>query len=472
MSYYEFLSSRQVEQIHAASLRILEQIGLDFFYSPALEVLSKGGARVEGERVFFPPRLVEAQIKKAPREFTLHARNPENNVVIGGDHMAFIPGYGAPFVTDLDNGRREGTLQDFENFVKLTDASPNQDICSGMVIEPNDVPHATRHAQMILACMQYSDKCFMGSALGAQAARDSMRMASILFGSETQVSEKPCMISILCSLTPLCYDERMLGAIMEYAQGGQPQLISSLAIAGATAPTTLAGMLALQNAEVLAGIVLTQLVREGAPVVFAGSSTSADMRTGTLSIGAPEMAVNTAATAQMARYYHLPSRGGGAISDAKIPDAQAAYESMMSLLMAQVCGVNFVLHTAGILESYACMSYEKFIIDDETCGMVKRIKKGYEISEDTLGLEVIRAAGPGGQFLDKQHTFDHFRSEFYQPRLSNRDNFDKWQAGGGLQVMEVARQKCQQILESYQKPDLPAGVLKELKNYIFTLKDS
>ena len=470
MAYYEFLTQQQVEQVHATSLRILEQVGVVFSYPEALAVLSKGGARIEGERVFFSPRLVEAQIRKAPAEFTIHARNPEKNVVIGGDQIAFIPGYGAPFVTDLDNGRREGTLSDFENFVKLTDASPYQDICSGMVGEANDVPHNTRHAEMLLACMKYSDKCFMGSALGAQSALDSIRMAALLFGSEAEVHEKPCMISILCSLTPLCYDDRMLGAIIEYARAGQPQLISSLAVAGATAPATLAGMLALQNAEVLAGIVLTQLVREGTPVVFAGSSTSADMRTGALSIGAPEMAVNTAATAQMARYYNLPSRGGGAISDAKVPDAQAAYESMMSLQMAQASGINFVLHTAGILESYSCMSYEKFIIDDEMCGMVKRIRKGYDVNEETLAMDIITEAGPGGHFLDKDHTFAHFRNEFYQPQLSNRDNYDKWQSDGQQQIMETARQKYRQILENHPSPELPAGVLKALTDFIASLK--
>ena len=192
------------------------------------------------------------------------------------------------------------------------------------------------------------------------------------------------MISLLPSLTPLKYDERMLGAIMVYAQYGQPQLISSLAIAGATAPVTMGGMLTLQNAEILAGIVLTQLVREGAPVVYSGSLSIADMRSGALSIGSPEMAMNAAVTAQMARYYHLPSRGGGAVSDAKIADAQAGYESMMSMLMAQVSGINFVLHAAGILDAYNCVSYEKFVIDDEICGMVKRIQNGYEITVETF----------------------------------------------------------------------------------------
>ena len=223
---YEFLTKEQAEQIHDTSMRILQEVGIDFRYPPALKILKKGGAKVDGERVFFPPKLVEAQIKKAPAEFTLYARKSDCDVVLGGNHMAFIPGYGAPFVTDLDQGRREGTLQDFENFVKLTQASPYQDICSGMVIEPNDVPHEIRHAKMIYAAMKYSEKPFMGSAMGAQGARDSIRMASILFG-EDQLVEKPRMISILTSLTPLVYDERMLGAIIEYARAGQPQLISS-----------------------------------------------------------------------------------------------------------------------------------------------------------------------------------------------------------------------------------------------------
>lgn len=469
MQWYSFLTKEQVEQIHQATLQILETVGIDFRYPPALEVFKKGGARVDGERVFFPEQLVMSQIKKAPAEFTLYARNPAYDVSIGGPNMAFTPGYGAPFVTDLDIGRREGTLQDFENFVKLTQASPHQDICSGMVVEPNDVPHEIRHAHMIYAAMKYSEKPFMGSAMGAPGARDSVRMASILFGGEDRLAEKPCMISILCSLTPLVYDERMTGAIMEYARAGQPQLISSLVIAGATGPTTLAGTLAVQNAEILAGIVLTQLVREGAPVIFSGVSSNTEMRSGALSIGSPEMAINSAATAQMGRFYDLPVRSGGAVCDAKYPDAQAAYESMMSLMMAQVCGVNFVLHSAGILESYNCMSYEKFIIDDETCGMIKRMRKAYIVSADSLALDVVGAVGPGGHFLDQDHTFEHFRKEFYQPMISNRDNFDTWSAKGSQHISQTANKKLKHILDEYRAPELPADVDRDLKRFMDTL---
>jgi trimethylamine--corrinoid protein Co-methyltransferase len=466
MQYFGILTKTQVEMVHETSLRILEQIGLDFGYPPALEVLKKGGAKVDGQRVFFPSRLVEAQIKKAPHRFTLHARNPKNNVVVGGRNTVFTPGYGAPFVTDLDNGRRNATLKDFENFVKLTGASINQDILSGNVVEPNDIPYEIRHAQMLYTSLKYSDKCLMGSTMGKKGAGDSIEMASIVFGSREQLAEKPYMISILCSLSPLKYDARMLGALMEYAQAGQPQLISSLAIAGATGPSTLVGNLALQNAEILAGIVLAQLVREGTPVIFSGASSNAEMRSGALSIGSPEMAMNTAATAQMGRYYKLPVRSGGAVCDAKSPDAQASCESMMSLLMARVCGINFVLHSAGILESYNCMSYEKFIIDDEMCGMVKRIKRGYEVNPDTLAFDIIKNVGPGGHFLDKDHTFDHFRTEFYQPQLSNRDDFVTWQASGSPQSMQTANKKYKEILANYEAPELSADVNRDLQKYI------
>jgi trimethylamine--corrinoid protein Co-methyltransferase len=257
---------------------------------------------------------------------------------------------------------------------------------------------------------------------------------------------------------------------MEYAKAGQPQIISSLSIAGATGPVTLAGNLALQNAEILAGIVLTQLVREGTPVVFAGVSSNAEMRSGALCIGSPEMAMNTAATGQMAHYYKLPVRSGGAVCDAKSPDAQASFESMMGLLMARVCGINFVLHSAGILESYNCMSYEKFIIDDELCGMVKRIQRGFEVTPETLALDVIKNVGPGGHFLDKDHTFDHFRTEFYQPRLSNRDDFVTWQASGSPQSTEAANRKFKEILSTYETPELPADVDRDLLKFIDNMK--
>ncbi|MGD2272744.1 MAG: trimethylamine methyltransferase family protein [Desulfobacterales bacterium] len=466
MQRFGILTKTQVEKVHETSLRILEQIGLEFGYTPAVNVLKKKGAKVHGQRVFFSPRFVEEQIKKAPTEFTLYARNPAHNVVIGGRNTVFAPGYGAPFVTDLENGRRKAVLKDFENFVKLTGASANQDFLSGTVVEPTDVPPEIRHAKMLYTSVKYSDKCFMGSTMGARAARECFQMATILFGSQAELASRPVVFGIVGALTPLKYDARMLGALMEYAAAGQPQVIASLAIAGATGPVTLAGTLALQNAEVLAGIVLAQLVREGTPVIFGGVSSIAELHNGTLSIGSPEMAINTAATAQMARYYKVPARSGGAVCDAKAPGAQASYESMMNLLIARISGINFVLHSAGILESYNCMSYEKFIIDDEMCGMVKRIKRGYEVNPDTLAFDIIKNVGPGGHFLDSDHTFEHFRTEFHQPQLSNRDDFITWQERGSPESIEAAHKKYKQILQTYEAPELPADIDKDLLKFI------
>ncbi len=466
MQRFEILTKTQLGKVHETSLRILEQIGVDFGYAPALEVLKKGGAKIDGQRVFFPRWLVEEQLKKPPAKFTLHARNPEHNVLVGGRNTVFAPGYGAPFVTDLENGRRKSTLRDFENFVKLTGASANQDLLSGTVVEPTDVPPEIRHLHMLYTSVKFADKCFMGSTMGARAARESLQMAAIVFGSCAESASKSVIFGIVGALTPLKYDARMLEALMEYAAAGQPQIIASLAIAGATGPVTMAGNLALQNAEVMAGIVLTQLVREGTPVIFGGVSSNAEMRNGTLSIGSPEMAINAAATAQMARYYGLPVRGGGAVCDAKAPGAQASYESMMNLLMARLSGINFVLHSAGILESFNCMSYEKFIIDDEMCGMVKRIKRGYEVNPDTLAFDIVREVGPGGHFLDKDHTFDHFRTEFYQPQLSNRDDYVSWQANGSPLDQATASKRCKEILETYQPPELPPEVEKDLLKFI------
>jgi trimethylamine--corrinoid protein Co-methyltransferase len=467
MRYFEYFSEQEVRRIHETCLRLLETVGVDFSFEPALEVLKKAGCKVEGQRVFFPPTLVEAQVAKAPAQYTLQARNPEKSVVIGGEHIAFIPCYGPPFVTDLDRGRRASTLEDYINFVKLGHASRSLDITGGMMAEPNDVPHERRNAEMMYASMRYSDKPFMGGAIGAEAARETIEMTAILFGcSEAALAEKRPIISILCARTPLAYDDRMLGAIMEYAKAGMPQLISSLSIAGATAPVTMEGTLVVQNTEVLAGIVLTQLIREGTPVVFAGSSSCSAMRYGTLSIGAPEMAVNTAATAQMARFYGIPSRGGGALSDAKLPDAQAGFEAMMSQLMATLSGVHFVLHSAGILEGYMVSSYEKFVLDDEICGMCKRIKRGERADEDRLAFELIRQVGPGGEYLTQKHTFQNFRKEIYANLLEEKDSYANWQQKGALSIDRRANQKWKEILKAYQEPQLPAETDKALRRYI------
>lgn len=466
MNYFEYFSRDDLQQIHESSLRVLETVGIDFLYEPALDLFAKAGCKVDGSRVFLPPKLVEEQIAKAPSQFTLYARNAEKNVVIGGEHIVYAPCYGAPLINNLDEGRRDSTLMDFVNFVKLTHASRYQDITGGLMAEPNDIPIARRGAEMLYAAMRYSDKPFMGGTLGAEAADESIAAASIVFGSPEEMAAKPPFISILGSRSPLSYDDRMLSAMMTYARAGLPQLISALSIAGATGPVTMEGALVVQMAETLAGITLVQLVREGTPVVIGGQSTSAAMRYGTLSIGAPEMAINTAATAQLARFYNLPSRSGGALTDAKACDSQAGSESMMGQLMSTLSGINFVLHSAGILETYLVASYEKFILDDEICGTCKRIKAGEDITEERLAVDLIREVGPGGEYLTHEHTFRNFRREFYQPIIDERGTFSAWLKSGAISIERRANAKWKEILANYTEPELPAGIERDLRKFV------
>ncbi len=470
MGFFEYFSTNELEQIHEATLSVMGKTGLTFSYKPARDLFAKAGCKIDGQKVFFPGKLVEEQIGKAPAEFTLYARNPEKNVVIGGDNIAFMPCYGAPFVNDMDKGRRDGTLEDFNNFAKLAYLSPYMDITGGMMTEPNDIPFANRNAERIYSSMVLSDKPFLGAGTGTSDAKQTIEMASMVFGSREEMAKKPPFVSVLCSLTPLSFDDKMCRCIMEYAKNGMPQLISSLAIAGATAPVTMEGTLMVQNAEILAGIMLTQLVREGAPVIFSGSSSATAMRYGTLSIGAPEMAVNTAATAQMGRFYNLPVRGGGALTDAKIVDSQAAYESMMSMQMATLSGINFVLHAGGILEGYMTASYEKFIIDSEICGMCKRIKRGEEITSEKLAVDVISEVGSGGEFLTSMHTFKNFKSELYAPIIEERDNFDSWMSNGSLSMEQRANAKYKEMLENYKEPVMDDAVRKNLDKYMESVR--
>lgn len=460
------LSDDEIERIRSAALGILAHTGVNITYPPALKVLRAAGARVEGERVFLPPRLVEEAVARAPRRFVIHARNPGKNVTVGGGETVLIPGYGAPFVTAPDGTRRKATLEDFIKFARLSGASPYLHISGGVLVEPCDVPEDRRHKVMLYACMANSDKPFMGSATGAAHARDSIAMAARLFGGENAIREKPVMITLINSLTPLMFDERMAGALITHAAAGQPVIIASLAMAGSTSPATLAATLALQNAEVLAGVTLAETIRPGTPVVYGSASSLTEMSHGSLSIGAPEGAWIAAATAQIARFYGLPSRAGGCLTDSKLPDAQAACESMMNMQAAALAGVDLVLHATGILESYMSMSLEKFVLDDEICGMVRRILTGGQVNGETLATDLIHEVGPGGQFLTSDHTYRHFRTEFWQPVVAHRGNYDQWRLDGARDALSRARKRVSEILENYQAPALDQATDRALREMV------
>lgn len=469
MQKFQLLTQSEIEQIHENSLRILENIGVEITYQPAQDVLAKAGAKIDGSKVCFPRKLVEDAIKLSPSSFTMYARNPKNNVEISTQNTVYAGPNCPPFVSDLDKGRRASTMEDFINLIKIADRLENVDIQSQIPCEPNDIPVERRPYEMLYNTLKYSEKPFMGSSLGYDHAKQCIEMASLAFGGMDVIKEKPVMVSIPCTLTPLSYADNMIGALMAYAETRQPQMINSLAIAGITAPTTLVGLVSVQNAEVLAGIVLAQAVSPGTPVIYAAAGSNCEMSNVMLSIGSPEDAVISIINGQLCQYYQIPCRTSGALTDSKIPDTQAGYEAALTLMAGPISGGNFMLHAVGILDSYNTASYEQMIIDNEIVGYIKRIMRGVTVNEDTLAYDVIEEVGPQGNYLLHEHTLDYFREEFYRPTLSDRMTPGQWVENGSLSAAQRANAKWKKILADYGESTLSSEVDRELRKFLENL---
>ncbi len=462
-NWCEFLSRSDIQAIHDTSMKLLGEIGILFPEESALQIFKDHGFKVEGHKVFFSEEQVMGEVKNVPGQFTLHARNPKRDVVIGNGHPVFAPGYGAPFLVDAETGKRAPTLEDYRNLVKLAHALPHQDLSGYLMVEPRDIPSETAHLHMLLAHMLHSDKAFIGSAEGTCGAQHTMEMLEILYGGKP---DRPVTVGLINPLSPLGYGTEMIQALMVYARAQQPVIIATLIMAGSTGPITLAGVLAVQNAELLAGIVLAQLINPGLPCLYGSTSTNIDLRTGALAIGSPELSLCLSAHAQLARFYGLPSRGGGALSDASLTDVQAGYESMFSLLTTVNSGIDFVLHAAGILSSYLAFSYEKFVMDDEICGMLRQYLRGIRVDPDTLAYDVIANVGPGGHFLGEDHTLERCRTEFWQPTLFDRNGLEAWWDGDRVDTTTRATSRWQNLLAQHEDPPLDQTIARQLQSYI------
>jgi trimethylamine--corrinoid protein Co-methyltransferase len=468
---FNILTDKEIRLVHENSIRMLEEIGVEFNYEPSCEILRKKGMKVEGHRVFFKRDFIEEMVTLAPKEFALKARNPSHNLVCGGDHIIYMPGYGSPFIIETGREKRASTLADYDTFVKLAGGSKYMHMTGGNVVEPNDIPETTRHLDMTMSHIVNSDKCFMGSALGYEAAMDTIEMTAILHGGKDVIKKEPALSCLIDTRTPLGYDERMLGALHAYAETGQVLVITCAAMSGSTGPAALAGTLSLQNAEILAGIALAESINPGTPVVYGAMSFLADMKSVLVSTGNPEHALFMSASAQLARWYDIPSRGGGATTDAKEIDVQAGYESMMILFATSIAGINFVIHATGILQAFAAMSFEKFIIDDEISGMMLHYLKGFDFSSDEkLAFDVIKEMGPGGNFLTSDHTADNFREEFFIPAFSDRQLFENWNSAY-VEPGERAKKMWQKRIDDYTPPALDAGIRSKLDAFVSKRKN-
>jgi trimethylamine--corrinoid protein Co-methyltransferase len=470
---YEILSEDQVQQIHDHAMQILQEIGVDFLLPRSLDIFRKAGLKIEDQRVRFERAFIEEQVAKAPATFNVQSRNPKNTVTIGGDYMVNAPVYGPPFITDLDRGRRGATILDFTNFDKMAQATPQIHCAGGTIVEPEDLPLGTRHLDMVYSHIRWTDMPFMGSVISEEGARDSVEMASILFGGRAKIEKTPALLALVNVNSPLRYDDRMLGALMTYAEANQPVIVTPFLMAGAMSPMGLVGTLAQQTAEALAGIALIQLIKPGAPCIYGSFLTNIDMQSGSPAFGTPESGLGILASAQMARHYRIPFRGGGALTSSKAPDAQAAYESMMCMWPTVLGGVHFVLHAAGWLESALLASYEKFIIDVEALRMFEwMLEKGLPFDEEGFAMDGIREVGPGGHHLGSEHTMRHYRTGFYRPLISSTENYDRWQRMGARTADKVANEKWKQLLADYKDPGIESGVDEQLKAFIEVRKDA
>jgi trimethylamine--corrinoid protein Co-methyltransferase len=462
---YELLDAEQLERLHLASMRILAEFGIDFYDEEVRAILKDHGVDVRGDTAFFEPALIEEYVAKAPGQFTQLARNPENNVVIGGNQIVFAPVYGPPYVRNLEQGRRQATLADFQNFVKLAYLSPYIHHSGGTIVEPTDEPVPTRHLDMIFSHIRYGDKAFMGSVTSAANAADSVAMAEILFGAEA-IRVQPALLSLINVSSPRRFDERMLGALKVYAQARQALIITPFILAGAMGPASIAGTLAQQNAEALAGIALTQMIEPGTPVVYGSFLTNVDLQSGSPVFGSPESQVAIYVSAQLARRYGLPFRGGGMFSSSKVPDAQAGYESLMVMLPTILARTNFVLHAAGWLEGGLLAGYEKFVLDCEILGMLHTWAKGLDLSDEALAFDAIAEVPPGGHYLGTAHTRRHFRHAFYRAELFDYQAIDFWEQKGAQDSFARASRKVQHLLADYQLPPLDPAVEEALLDFM------
>ena len=461
----EWCTPNQLEKIHDASMRILENVGIDFMDDEALSAWKKAGAKVDfkAQHVWIDRGLLLELVDRAPAEFTWHARNSAYNLTVGGNFINFSPNSGMPYVSDLDGGRRVSTLQDFENFVKMAHTVPYFQFVGGPLCEPQDVRNSLRHLFRVRVMAHNTDRAIRDTASGRIIAADTFEMMKIIYGGKLP----GCVVGGVVNVnSPLRFDNRMLGGLITYAKLGQASIITPFIMAGAMSPVTIASALAQQNAEALAGIALAQLIRPGAPVLYGGFTQNVDMRSGSPAFGGPEGAWALMVGAQLARKYRVPYRASGSLTNSKTPDAQAAYETLWTMWPAVMAHTNMILHGVGWLEGGLVASYEKFVIDAENMAMFTHFLNDFEVSEEAFAIDSIAEVGSGGHHFGTQHTQDRYQTAFYEPLVTDRLGFDAWQAAGGEDAFKRANRLYKQILKSHEKPPLDIAIADELDDFI------
>ncbi|MBI2719616.1 MAG: trimethylamine methyltransferase family protein [Rhizobiales bacterium] len=460
------LSDDQIETIHRQSLRVLKEIGMDVLLPEARDILAKAGASVSGERVRLGAEIVEAALKTPPAEFTFHARNPAHHIRIGGNWIAFAPVGGPPNCSDLDRGRRPGSLEDNANFVRLSQFFNCVHTAGGGSVDALDVHASIRHLHIMRNKVRLSDKVPFVVSTGRARLFDSLEIARLARGiSRERFLKEPSAYTVINTNSPLKLDNPMAMGVIEMARLNQICVLTPFTLAGAMAPVTLAGALVEQNAEALFGLALSQHTNPGAPFVYGGFTSNVDMKSGAPAFGTPEYMKACIAGGQLARRYKLPYRTSST-NAANSVDAQAAYETVFSLWGAIMGGGNVIQHAAGWMEGGLVASYEKFALDADLLQMLEVFLAPLVVDDDSMGFDAMLEVGPGGHFFGAKHTLERYATAFYQPLISDWRNFQSWQQAGSPQAVEKANALWKQALAQYREPPMDAAIAEEIDAFV------
>ena len=461
----EPMTSDQITRIDAASMDILENVGVHFRDEIALADWKGAGAKVLDEVVYLDRNLVRELITTIPETFTYHARNAANSLPFGKDHGIFIPMTGAPYLRDLKDVRRNPTLEDLANFHKLSHMLPVIHSSAHHIVEPYDHPISQRHLRITYSSMKYSDKTFMGMTTSPKNAEDVIQMCAILFGDD-YIDTHPVVTGNCNGNSPLVWDETMLGALRAFCKRNQPILCSPFVLGGANTPASVPATVAQLNAEALSALAYTQVVKKGCPAIYGHYLSTVSMKSGAPMAGTPEISLMNFMIGQMARFYGIPWRTSNTLGGAKTFDAQAGYESAMTMNAVLMAGANYMWHSAGWNEAGMHCSVAKFIVDSEICEMGYRMAEGVNWDDFNAALSAVTDVGPGGHYLGHPHTLEHFQKAFFMPEMFDNNSIEQWQAEGAIEINERALKKAGMMLNEYEEPKLDEGVNEALLEYI------